>query len=203
MYNFSQMGEIIRVFIAIELPPKARDELVSVQETLKRSGADVKWVEPENIHLSLRFIGDVGPDKTEEIKKQLTGVASASKAFELTMKGIGAFPDLGHPRVIWAGVDRGSAETARIADDLEVKLRAIGIAEEERKFHPHITLGRVRSGRNGDKLRELAETVGFEAGPIIKTEYLTLFMSRLTPQGSVYTALLKAKMAISRTERFA
>ncbi|MFA5339638.1 MAG: RNA 2',3'-cyclic phosphodiesterase [Candidatus Omnitrophota bacterium] len=200
------MGETIRVFIAIELPPQARDELISVQATLKRSGADVKWVEPENIHLSLRFIGDVGPDKTEEIKNQLAGVASASKAFELTMKGIGAFPDLDHPRVIWAGVDRGAAESARIADGLEAKLRAIGIAGEEmlkNKFHPHITLGRVRSGRNGDKLRGLVETVGFEAGPVIKAEYLTLFMSRLTPQGSVYTALLKAKMAISRTERFA
>ncbi|MDD5545839.1 MAG: RNA 2',3'-cyclic phosphodiesterase [Candidatus Omnitrophica bacterium] len=197
------MGETIRVFIAIEIPPEARDELISVQATLKRSGADVKWVEPENIHLSLRFIGDVGPDKAEEIKNQLAVVASASKAFELTIKGIGAFPDLDHPGVIWAGVDRGAAESARIADDLEAKLRAIGIAGEEREFHPHITLGRVRSGRNGDKLRGLVETVGFEAGPAIKAEYLTLFMSRLTPQGSVYTALLKAKMAISRTERFA
>ncbi|MDD4879148.1 MAG: RNA 2',3'-cyclic phosphodiesterase [Candidatus Omnitrophica bacterium] len=187
---------MLRTFIAIELPAEARDKLVSVLEALKRSGADIKWVEPENIHLSLRFIGDVSPDKAEEIKKLLAGTAAGFKSFELTMKGIGAFPDLSFPKVIWAGVDRGAAESARIAGELEAKLQAIGIAGEERKFHPHITLGRVRSQRNSDKLRKLVETVGFEAGPVIKAGYITLFMSRLTPQGSVYTPLFKAKMAM-------
>ena len=190
----------MRTFIAIELPPEARDELVSLQTALKKSGADVKWVEPENIHLSLRFIGDVGPDKAEEIKKQLAATAAASKAFEINVKGIGAFPDLNFPRVIWAGVDRGATESAGLAADLEAGLQSIGIAGEEmlkNKFHPHITLGRVRSQKNIDKLRKLIETAGFEVSSIIKAEYLTLFMSRLTPQGSVYTPLFKAKMAIS------
>ena len=191
------MGETIRTFVAIELPLEARDELVSVQAELKKSGADVKWVEPENIHLSLRFIGDVEPDKAEEIKELVAGTTAASKAFELTMKGTGVFPDLGHPRVIWAGVDRGAGESTRLAADLEAGLQAIGIAGEERKFHPHITLGRVRSQRNSDKLRKLVETTGFEAGSIIKVECLILFMSRLTPQGPVYTPLFKAKMAIA------
>ena len=190
------MDEMMRTFIAIELPPEARDEIVSLQATLKKAGADVKWVEPENIHLSLRFIGDAGPDKAEEIKKQLAGTAAGSKAFEFTMKGIGAFPDLSFPKVIWAGVDRGAAESARLAENLEVKLRAIGIAGEERKFHPHITLGRVRSQKNSDGLRRVIETTKFEAGLIIKAEYLTLFMSRLTPQGSIYTPLFKANMAM-------
>ena len=190
----------MRTFIAIELPPEARDELVSLQSALKESGDDVKWVEPENIHLSLRFIGDVGVDKAEELKKQLAGTAAGSKAFEFTMKGIGAFPDLSFPRVIWAGVDRGAAESARLAEEIEAKLRAIGIAGEEmlkNKFHPHITLGRVRSQKNSDRLRRMIETTKFEAGSIVKAEYLTLFMSRLTPQGSTYTPLFKAKMAIS------
>ena len=191
------MDETIRTFIAIELPPQAHVELVSLQAELKKSAADVKWVEPENIHLSVRFIGDVGPDRAEEIKKQLAETAAGSKAFEFTMKGIGAFPDLSFPRVIWLGVDRGAAESARFAGDLEAKLRAIGISGEERKFHPHITLGRVRSQKNSDRLRKLIETTKFEASPIIKAEYLTLFMSRLTPQGSIYTPLFKAKMAMS------
>ncbi len=197
------MGEMMRVFIAIELPGEARDGLVSLQEELKKSGADVKWVEPENIHLSLRFIGDVAEDTAEKIKERLAATAAATGAFELTMRGIGAFPGLGDPRVIWAGIDRGVEGSARLAASLEAGLQSIGIAAEEKKFHPHITLGRVRSRKNGDKLRKLIETTGFEAGPIIKVEYLTLFMSRLTPQGSVYTPLFKAKMAISRTERLA
>lgn len=188
---------MMRVFIAMELPGQARDELASLQEALKRSGADVKWVEPENIHLSIRFIGDATEDTVEQIKQQLAETAAASKAFEFTVKGIGAFPDPDRPRVIWAGIDRGAAESTRLAADLEAKLMSIGIAREERRFHPHITLGRVRSQKNSDKLRKLIETTGFEAGVTIKAEFLTLFMSRLTPQGSVYTPLFKAKMAIS------
>ncbi len=190
------MGEMMRVFIAIELPPQARDELVSLQTTLKGSGADVKWVEPENVHLSLRFIGDVGPDNAEEIQKQLALTAAGTGPFEITMKGIGAFPDASFPKVIWAGVDLGAAESQRLADGLETKLRAIGITGEERKFHPHITLGRVRSQKNIDRLRKLIETTGFEAGSIIKVGWLTLFTSRLTPQGSIYTPLFRAKMAM-------
>ena len=191
------MEETIRSFIAIELSPQAHNELASLQSALKKAGADVKWVKPENIHLSLRFIGGIGEETAEEIKKQLAATAAASKAFEFTVKGIGVFPDLGYPRVIWAGVDRGAAESARLAADLEARLQSIGIACEEKKFHPHITLGRVRSQKNSDRLRKLIETTGFEAGSIIKAEHLTLFMSRLTPQGSVYTPLFKANMAIS------
>ena len=197
MYNLNQMDGTIRAFIAIELSDQARDELASLQSELRKAGADVKWVEPGNIHLTLRFLGNLGPEKVEEIKAVLSEIAAGSRPFELTMKGVGAFPGLGSPRVIWAGVGLGAAESERIAEAIETKLQAIGIPKEDRRFHPHITLGRVRSRKNCEKLRVIMEPIKFEAGSKINVDHLTLFSSQLTPRGSVYTPLFKASIAIS------
>ena len=191
------MDGTIRAFIAIELTGQAHDELACLQSALRKSGADVKWVEPEKIHLTLRFLGDMGPEKAEELKKILAETAAGSNPFELTMKDIGAFPGLSSPRVIWAGVGLGAAESTRIAEAIETKLQTIGIPKEERRFHPHMTLGRVRSPKNCEKLRGIIETIKFEAGSKINVDHLTLFRSRLTPQGSIYTPLFKASMIIS------
>lgn len=190
------MAETIRTFIAIELNPQAHDELAGLQENLKRAGADVKWVEPRNIHLTLRFLGDVEPKKTEEVKKTLAEIAAGFRPFELIIKDVGAFPDLSSPRVIWAGVGLGAAESIGIAEAIETRLRAAGIPEGERKFHPHITLGRVRNQKNCERLRKTIEAARFEAGSKIKVDHLTLFRSQLTPKGPVYTPLFKANMAI-------
>lgn len=189
------MEKAIRTFIAIELTPRAHDELASLQSALRKAGADVKWVEPENIHLTLRFLGDVEPKKAEEVKGILIETAAGFKPFELTMKDIGAFPGLSSPRVIWAGVGLGAAESARITEVIETKLQIIGMPKEERKFHPHMTLGRVRGPKNCEKLRGMIETIKFEAGSKINVDHLTLFRSQLTPQGSIYTPLFKANMA--------
>jgi RNA 2',3'-cyclic 3'-phosphodiesterase len=191
------MEETIRSFIAIELSPQAHDELASLQSALQKAGADVKWVEPENIHLTLKFLGDLEPKKAEEVKELLIKTVSGFKPFELSMKGAGAFPSLSSPRVIWAGVGLGAAESMRIAETIETKLQGTGIPGEERKFHPHMTLGRVRSPKNCEKLRGIIETIKFETGSKINVNHLTLFRSRLSPQGPLYTPLFKASMAIS------
>lgn len=187
----------MRTFIAIELTGQAQDELACLQSALRKADADVKWAEPENIHLTLRFIGGVDPKKAEEIKEVLAETAAGFKIFDLTMKDIGAFPSLSSPRVIWAGVGLGAVESTRIAEAIETKLQAIGIPEEERKFHPHMTLGRIRNPKNCEKLRGIIETIRFEAGSKINVDHLTLFRSRLTRQGSIYTPLFKASMTIS------
>lgn len=191
------MDETIRAFIAIELDPQAHNELSSLQETLKNSGADVKWVEPRNIHLTLRFLGGIKPVVSEEVKRIMTETAAHFKAFDLTIKDIGGFPDIDSPRVIWVGVDSGAGEATRIAKEIETKLESIGIPKEERKFHPHLTLGRARSRKNGDKLHELIGRTKFKGNSKIKADHLTLFESRPAPQGSIYTPLFKASMAIS------
>lgn len=191
------MDGTIRAFIAIELTGQAHDELACLQSALQKAGADVKWVEPENIHLTLRFLGDLVPEKAEELKKVLAEIAAGSKPFELTIKDVGAFPGLASPRVIWAGMGLGAAESARIAEAIETKLLTIGMPGEERKFHPHMTLGRVRSPKNCEKLRGIIETTKFEASSKIYVDHLTLFRSQLTMRGPVYTPLFKASIATS------
>lgn len=188
------MEQSIRTFIAIELNKETHSELSLLQAALKKSDADVKWAEPELIHLTLKFLGYIGDAKVKEVQKILSEVIKNLKPFVLSLKGIGAFPKLDYPRVIWVGVDEGKDEASQLARDLEDKLEKIGILKEDREFHPHITLGRVKSPKNKDRLKSIIETTKFEPSSKIAVDHLTLFKSQLTPQGPIYTPLFIAKM---------
>lgn len=188
------MEQSIRTFIAIELNKEAHAELASLQAVLKKSDADVKWVDPQIIHLTLKFLGDIDDKKIKDVQKLLSDVAKNSKPFVLSLKELGAFPKLDYPRVIWVGVDEGKDEASRLAKELEDKLEKIGIPKEDREFHPHITLGRVKSPKNKDRLKSIIETTKFEPSSKIDVDCLTLFKSQLTPQGPIYTPLFIAKM---------
>lgn len=188
------MPETIRTFIAIELNEETHSELSSLQSLLKKSEADVKWVAPDIIHLTLKFLGYIDDAKIKEVQKILSDVAKNSRPFTLTLKEIGAFPKLDYPRVIWVGVDEGKDETSQLAKELEERLKEIGIAKEDREFHPHLTLGRVKSPKNKDKLKHIIEMTKFEPKSKIAVRHLTLFKSQLCAQGPVYTPLFIAKM---------
>lgn len=188
------MEQSIRTFIAIELNQETHSELSSLQSALKKSDADVKWVTPEIIHLTLKFLGYIDGEKINEVQKILSEVVKNFKPFALSLKEIGAFPKLDYPRVIWAGVDEGKDEAKLIAKELEDKLEKIGIPKEDREFHPHITLGRVKSPKNKDKLKNIIETTRFEPKSKVNVDHLTLFKSQLATQGPIYTPLFIAKM---------
>lgn len=191
------MTDVIRTFIAVELSDHIHSELASLQSVLKKSDADVKWVAPESIHLTLKFLGNIDAQKIREIEKILNEAASGMEPFVLTLKGIGAFPKLDYPRVIWVGVEGGSAQSERLAELLEEKLERIGIPREDRKFHPHLTLGRVKSPKNKDRLKEIIEVTKFEASSAVDVNHLTLFKSQLGREGSIYTSLIRVNMAAS------
>lgn len=188
------MSETIRTFIAIELNEETHSELSSLLSALKESDADVKWVAPEVIHLTLKFLGYIDDVKIKEVQKILDEIIKNFKPFVLSLKGIGAFPKLDYPRVVWVGVDAGKNETSQLAKELEDRLEKIGIPKEDREFHPHITLGRVKSSKNKDKLKSIIETTKFEPRSKINVDHLTLFKSQLTTQGPIYTPLFIAKM---------
>jgi 2'-5' RNA ligase len=188
------MPETIRTFIAIELNEGIHSELASLQAVLKKSNADVKWVAPDSIHLTLKFLGSIDAQKIKEIERILNEVASEIEPFILTLKGIGAFPKLDYPRIIWAGVESGAPQSGQFAKLLEEKLEKIEIPREDREFHPHLTLGRVKSLKNKDKLKEIIEATKFEARSAADVNHLTLFKSELTRDGSIYTPLFIAKM---------
>ncbi len=183
------MNQPIRSFIAVELNEGIREELKNVQEDLKKLNLDVKWVEINNIHLTLKFLGYADTQDLEKIKTILKETAVLFKPFEISLSDLGVFPKIDFPRVIWAGLNQGKDELIKIASVLEENLKKLGFTPEDREFSPHLTLGRVRSAKNKDKLKNYftSSKPDFSKRQEIKT--LTLFQSQLSPKGPTYTAL--------------
>jgi len=179
---------MIRSFIAIELDEKTHEHLAQVQDELKKHGGDIKWVAPSNIHLTLKFLGNVAPDKIDKIKAILDEVAKTHAPFEISLSEVGGFPNLKRPRVIWMGIDKGAEQAAALAGELEKKLTELGFAKESRPFKCHLTLGRVKKTRPGLVLG----TEKTRPGLVFSVTHLTLFQSTLTPKGAVYAVLHRA-----------
>ena len=184
----------MRTFIAIELSGEIRSALARIQSHLKYSGADVKWVEEKNIHLTLKFLGEIDENKLLRVKNILDETGKLSRPFEISLKDIGAFPDIDYPRVIWAGLGKGSAESKILAERIDEELSRIGFEKESRLFAAHLTIGRVRSVRNKEALKSklTAYSLQFTAKPQLISSII-LFQSTLTPEGPVYTKLHEAK----------
>jgi 2'-5' RNA ligase len=187
----------MRAFIAIELPKEIRDSLARLQDKLKSTGADVKWVEPSNIHLTLKFLGEIDDKQLDKINSVLEYAAKETSSFRASISSIGAFPRISSPRVIWAGVDTGDKETKEIAKILEEKIEKLGIPKEDRAFSSHITIGRRRSGLNIDKLTQALKDMENEPALInlgFNVTKISLFKSTLTPKGPVYEVLKEANL---------
>lgn len=187
----------MRVFIAIELPQEIKDSLNSIQEKLKTCQADVKWVHPQNIHLTLKFLGEISEEQLAKIKIILDNTAKDKKKFSIRISSLGAFPKINSPRVIWVGVDMGNREIQELAKDLEKRIEKIGIPKEERAFSSHITIGRIRSNLGKDKL--VVALTGLEnhfkeTPRELVVQKISLFKSTLTPEGPIYEVLKEANL---------
>jgi 2'-5' RNA ligase len=187
----------MRTFIAIELPQQIKEALAGIQNKLKESGADVKWVEPNNIHLTLKFLGEINDGQLEKLTEIIEDAAKDKQSFEVNISSIGAFPKIDYPRVIWVGIDKGDRETKAIAKELEDRIQKIGIPKEDRAFSSHITIARTRSTLNRDKLvqglKALSQDFGRENWEFTVTK-ITLFKSTLTPNGPIYEVLKEARL---------
>jgi len=186
----------MRTFIAIELPGNIKASLVRWQEKLKTAQADIKWVEKNNIHLTLKFLGEINEDKIAEISVILEKIAKISPSYQATISNLGGFPKIEYPRVIWAGLGKGDQETKDIVKHIENSLEEIGIPKEDRLFASHITLGRSRSEKNQKKLGELlgklkAEFTNMESFEVRK---ITLFKSQLSSKGPTYQAIREVSL---------
>ena len=135
----------MRAFIAIDLPPKTKAAVSVLQEKLKNPGADLKWVEPDNIHLTLKFLGEIDPGQLDKINAIIEMVAKNNPDFVMHINSLGAFPKIDYCKVIWVGLDKGDSETKNLAQELEEKLEILGIPKEDREFSTHITIARLRS----------------------------------------------------------
>lgn len=184
----------MRTFIAIELSDDIRSSLSQIESHLKYSGADVKWVDEKNIHLTLKFLGEVDEEKCGRIKGILDKIAGSAGSFELNVKDIGAFPKMDHPRVIWVGLDKGAAESRSLAEKIDDELSKMGFEKETRPFTAHLTIGRVRSSKNKQALKEKIQNAQRPAPNAQLIRSITLFQSKLTPKGPIYTKLHEARL---------
>jgi 2'-5' RNA ligase len=181
--------ETIRSFIAIELPGELVSRFAEVLREFRRTEADVKWIRPEAIHLTLKFLGSIRPEAVEKISRALAPVVASREPFEVGVQGVGCFPSLRNPRVVWVGVDRGKDCLVSLQQEVEEKMAGLSFPAEDRPFTPHLTLGRVRSSRGkADLSRAVESRKGLEWGKFQAREVI-LFRSELKPSGAVYSKL--------------
>jgi 2'-5' RNA ligase len=187
--GLSCMG--VRCFVSVDIEDTGLLDLMErVQDRLKGTGADMKAVERENIHLTMRFLGDVREGLLEELKDVVSGIVF--DPFRAELWGLGAFPNLRRPRVIWVGITEGVGELEGIFKRLETGLVGMGFRPERRGLSPHITLARVRSGRNRDKLVEQVLEHADEAFGGFEVGHIRLKKSVLTPKGPIYSTLAQS-----------
>ena len=184
----------IRSFIAIEIPPPLKARMEEIQRELRRTDADVKWVRPGAIHLTLKFLGSIRQEDVERICGARTPIVADGESFEVRVQGMGCFPNPRNPRVIWLGVDQGREALASLQGAIEKRMAELSFPPEDRPFSPHLTMGRVRSprGRAG-----LAQAIEKHQGVLIgsfQAQEVILFRSELRPSGAVYTKLKEFPM---------
>ena len=182
------VAEGIRSFIAFDIDSESvLKRMAEVQTMLTKTGADLKLVEPKNIHMTLRFLGNITPSTVEKIFEEMKKVQFTT--FDVRLHGVGAFPNPRYPRVVWAGITQGADQLRSIFEQLEPKLLGLGFAPDSKGFSPHLTIARVRSGRNRVELAKcLSENENCEFG-VIDAKCLKLKRSDLTPRGPIYSTL--------------
>jgi 2'-5' RNA ligase len=181
----------VRSFIAIELPDEVKRALTRISDDLRKCGAEVSWVRPGSMHLTLKFLGPTPRVKLPEIRSSMETVFAAVAPFELRLKDVGCFPNLRKPRVIWVGCSDPQHMTVPLVGHIEDALGAIGFPKEDRSFSPHLTLGRVRGLRNSEELIDaLRQKKSFD-GPKFRVDHAVLFESILHPTGARYNPLAR------------
>lgn len=191
---------VIRAFIAISLSEEVHRGLEQVLQDLKTRlpGGAVRWVPARNIHLTIKFLGDVSLASQEMLTTMLRTEAARHPSFEISVGGLGAFPTPRRPRVIWVGVE-APAELASLQRGVETEMARLGYAPEERPFSPHLTLGRVTRNADPGELQRLSNVldtykVGFLG--VTRVQAIHLFRSDLQTSGAIYTRLYSAPLSV-------
>jgi 2'-5' RNA ligase len=182
----------IRCFIAVECRgDELSAKLREVRRVLEATRADVKFVEPENVHLTLKFLGEIEHSLVEQVSKVVEEISF--QPFTARIERVGVFPNLRRPRVVWAGITEGASQLEEIWREIDGELSQLGFERERRRFSPHLTIGRVKSGRNRDKLvQEISSLSDYVFGDL-HVDRVSLKKSVLTPRGPIYTTLAESR----------
>ncbi len=186
--------ETIRAFIAVQIPEEIKQKFREIQRKLEASRADVRWVKPGNAHITLQFLGETPVDKLNDIETALRQVAASHAPFEVSIDGLGVFPNERRPRVVWIGVSHGADSLAALQSSVSREMRGLGFKAETREYSPHITLGRVKGPTNVAPLvRVLDANRTFQAGTFPAAD-IHLIRSILSPQGPTYSTLFSSEL---------
>jgi 2'-5' RNA ligase len=190
----------LRCFIAVEIPGKIKGDIGKLIEILRKHNADVKWVAHENLHLTLKFLGKTHEDLLPKIVESLSEIVLPYKPFCIKIYSMGVFPNRKYPRVIWIGME-DSEVLKRLQRDIDDSMASLGYQKEERIFHPHLTIGRVRSQRGMMALiHEFDNFKGMDFGNI-EVCNIKLMKSELRPMGAQYFCLQEIPLGRGKDER--
>ncbi|MCL5057744.1 MAG: RNA 2',3'-cyclic phosphodiesterase [Actinobacteria bacterium] len=187
----------IRLFWAVNLPPGTRKKLCYIGDRLREAGADAKWVEENNLHVTVKFLGDADPGMVDRITEGASGRLKDLGRFSLEPEGMGFFPGAHSPKVLWVGLGGDVGTLCEAALAVEDAMEGLGFPREGRKFSPHLTLARIRSPRNVERLAGLvhAEAAGINGLGIFDVDSVDLMSSTLTGSGPVYRPIARIKLA--------
>ena len=185
------MSKRIRSFIAVELDPSIGELIENIQTELKKSNADVKWVNPKQTHLTLKFLGDVPSERIEKIKKILKEVCAKTAVITTEITELGAFPKIDFARVIWLGLKDEEKKLEALAAAIEHALVSLKFPKEKRNFMPHITIGRVRSNKNLRDLGRQLKNYSLPSSLPQTINEIVLFKSTLSSSGPIYEVIEK------------
>jgi RNA 2',3'-cyclic 3'-phosphodiesterase len=189
------MKKTFRTFVAVEINSPIRARAGELIAALQATSADVKWVEPHNLHLTLKFLGDVHQRDIAELCQAVSQGAAEVEPFELEVRGAGAFPTAARPRTVWLGATEGAKQMIALHDRVEDALAELGYRKEHRRFQTHLTIGRVRGG--GPGIAELGMLLGQQADVLIgrmNVSRVTVFCSTLTSAGPIYDVIGTAQL---------
>ena len=178
-----------RSFLAVDVPQTVTREIQVLTDSLKKAGADVKWVEPQNLHLTLKFLGDLDGERLSQVKDFLDQFCPAKAAFPIRFSELGGFPDLRAPKVLWVGLAEGEESLKTLAAGLESGLAEIGFEKSEKPFSAHLTIGRVRSPKGLGRLAEAVKVENYSSVQAVRVDHIIFYKSTLTREGPIYESI--------------
>jgi len=190
--------EPIRSFIAIELPNELKSELTRLEARLKSDNQPgVKWVNPDSIHLTLKFLGNIAADRTGEITRAMENAVQGISPFHLEVKELGVFPNLRRVQVAWVGISGEVDKLSQLQKRIETALTPLGFAPETRAFTPHLTLARLRDQTPLDERQRFGQLIAnakFDTAGTIEVDAISLMRSQLTRKGAIYSQISSVKL---------
>jgi 2'-5' RNA ligase len=179
-------GDAVRTFICIDIPESVKQRIGALQQSLKKIDARASWVKPGNIHLTLKFLGDVERSRLDRVRDAVERATGSTSPFQVEVGGAGCFPSPRSPRVLWVGLTGMPEPLTRLHKSIEDALAREGFPREAKRYSPHLTIARPRAPQEASKLAEALISAGFEPESFEAREVIVM-RSDLHPQGSIYT----------------